>query len=126
HITQVLPLGGITNFERVDAFDAYNELSTSKEKDWLAPNVLKAAQMNYRNKHDEHNIGSIGCYISHMRAWRMIVDKDLPFALICEDDITMQPCTNQKLNYVLSSAPKDWSIIVVGPYGVQAKHKNRI
>ncbi len=35
--------------------------------------------------------GEIGCFLSHRATWDMIVAQDLPFALVCEDDIEIDP-----------------------------------
>src|SRR4028118_895868 len=31
--------------------------------------------------------GASGCALSHLKAYRMVLDQDLPHALICEDDV---------------------------------------
>lgn len=35
--------------------------------------------------------GEVGCFRSHRAAWKKIVSQDLPCALICEDDIEIDP-----------------------------------
>ena len=35
--------------------------------------------------------GEIGCYLSHRLAWQRIIDKELDWALILEDDVELQP-----------------------------------
>lgn len=37
----------------------------------------------------EMSSGEIGCYLSHMNIYQEVVDKNLPYALIFEDDITI-------------------------------------
>lgn len=36
------------------------------------------------------SLGEIGCYISHKNIWRHIVEKKIAFAIILEDDLTIQ------------------------------------
>ena len=33
--------------------------------------------------------GEVGCFLSHRRAWKLIVEKDLPYALVLEDDVVI-------------------------------------
>lgn len=37
------------------------------------------------------NIGEVGCYLSHRKAWQKIVDEQLDFAIILEDDFSINP-----------------------------------
>ena len=36
--------------------------------------------------------GMLGCFESHLRAWRLVKDRKLQMALILEDDVRLQPC----------------------------------
>lgn len=42
-----------------------------------------------RSYYKELNPGEIGCYLSHRKAWQKIVDENLPFAVILEDDFSL-------------------------------------
>ncbi len=35
--------------------------------------------------------GEVGCFLSHRRAWQMIIDQGLDYALIVEDDLAVDP-----------------------------------
>ncbi len=37
------------------------------------------------------NPAEVGCFLSHRRCWEMIADGDAPYALIAEDDMTVDP-----------------------------------
>ncbi|MDO6677990.1 glycosyltransferase family 25 protein [Shewanella sp. 4_MG-2023] len=37
------------------------------------------------------NVGEIGCYLSHVNCWNMMLDQQLDFALILEDDSILSP-----------------------------------
>ncbi len=65
-------------FERVEAFDARNEMIEGKVA-WA-----KAYIYNFLKRPP---IGHIGVYASHRRAWQLIVDRNLPQALVMEDDL---------------------------------------
>ena len=38
--------------------------------------------------------GAVGCAISHSRCWEYIIENDLPYAMICEDDIEIVDIDN--------------------------------
>jgi len=38
--------------------------------------------------------GAVGCAISHCRCWNYIIENDLPYAMICEDDIEIVDIDN--------------------------------
>jgi len=39
----------------------------------------------------EITVGEIGCFLSHRKAWRMIVDRGLSAGLVIEDDVEIDP-----------------------------------
>ena len=47
-------------------------------------------KLNAKKYRRELPCGEIGCYMSHIKAWRMIVDRGLSCAIILEDDITIE------------------------------------
>ncbi len=56
------------------------------------------------------NDGEIGCYMSHIRCWEQIVEQELDFALVLEDDAIL---TDNIIKYVEKLAPScaDWDYI---------------
>ena len=60
------------------------------------------------NKLVSHKLkrGEIGCYDSHLRLWKMLVQKEIPMAIICEDDVNLSGNAQQSqyLNTLLSEA----------------------
>jgi hypothetical protein len=50
--------------------------------------------------------GEIGCYDSHLRLWKMLVENEIPMAIICEDDVNLSGNAQQSqyLNTLLSEA----------------------
>ena len=43
-------------------------------------------QLGRRSYYKKLNVGEIGCYLSHRKAWQKILDEQLEFAAILEDD----------------------------------------
>jgi len=63
--------------------------------------------------------GQVGCYESHCRMWKKIVDDNLPYALILEDDadIVYSQETVSRLEEVLSELKTiSWDIVYIGNF----------
>lgn len=56
-------------------------------------------------------LGEVGCYASHLMAWKHIVESDLPYALVLEDDASVDLDFANVLDEVLASAPEGWDFI---------------
>lgn len=104
----------ISNYERFPAFDGSKLTPSSIEYKLLAPGVYDEATAPSRKTHRSHSLGSIGCYLSHMGCWKIVVDRNLPFVLICEDDIKIDKPINDSIELLLDEAPSGWDIIHVG------------
>ena len=55
--------------------------------------------------------GEVGCYLSHVKVWNMLVEQNLSKVLICEDDIVLRPDANEIADSFFSEVPDDWDII---------------
>lgn len=55
--------------------------------------------------------GTIGCSLSHLRAWKEFLKSDNEFALICEDDITFNPQELMNAINQLIAKKNLWNII---------------
>ncbi|MBL6734509.1 MAG: glycosyltransferase family 25 protein [Shewanellaceae bacterium] len=54
--------------------------------------------------------GEIGCYLSHIQCWQQLIEQDLDFALILEDDALLPDNLHLYLTQA-SHYPKDWDYI---------------
>ena len=52
-------------------------------------------------------LGHVGCCLSHLAAYRRIVDRELPAALVLEDDAALRPRVRDLLRHGLDSAEFD-------------------
>lgn len=52
-------------------------------------------ELNKKNYRRPLGLGEIGCYISHIKAWKAIIDRGLSCALILEDDIVIDESLGQ-------------------------------
>lgn len=74
------------------------------------------AETNSKKYYKEMSVGEVGCYLSHIRLWEKIVEEDLDFALILEDDLTVEP----EIKHVIEAIQQlqDWDYIkLAGPKG---------
>ena len=51
-------------------------------------------EKNFKNDAILPTWGAVGCAISHCRCWEYIIEQDLPYAMICEDDIEIVDIAN--------------------------------
>ena len=72
---------------------------------------LSASELSkYGNKLSN---SEIGCYLSHLQALRAIIDQDLPYAVILEDDVTLTDWF-PKLDVIIRSLPNTFDICWIG------------
>ena len=64
-------------------------------------------------KHVCHK-GVMGCYSSHRKLWRRIIDEDLEMAMILEDDARFTDEAPTILKKVLDELPQDFDILYLG------------
>jgi glycosyl transferase family 25 len=60
-------------------------LSEQELKEWYD------SERNAKQHHRPQTLGEIGCYISHYRVWQKVVDEQIPFCIVLEDDLTIEP-----------------------------------
>ena len=65
----------------------------------------------------------LGCYLSHLSAIQMIVDEDLPSALILEDDVNLGDDTPEVLAEI-AALRKPWEMIRLA--GLRARRSRRV
>jgi GR25 family glycosyltransferase involved in LPS biosynthesis len=58
--------------------------------------------------------GEKGCFISHFRIFKDIVNKNMPFAVIFEDDGILCENFKDKINNIINEIPKDFQILYFG------------
>ena len=64
--------------------------------------------------------GLKGCGVSHMRVWQKIVDEDIPYALVLEDDAIPVDGFQEKFNKSMDSVPHDWDVLYLFCLGTVA------
>ena len=74
--------------------------------------------MHVTHEHCKLNIhAAIGCYLSHRKCWQQVINQDLPFALVLEDDAQATHYANDLLaSYESCPLPVDWLKLHVHRY----------
>ena len=83
--------------ERIDAVDGSKPLPPE-----LAP--------HFSDKH-VMDVGALGCYASHIKAWQQIVNENVPVALVLEDDAILARNLASILSEVVAALPKGWDMV---------------
>ena len=83
------------------------------------------AKGNARKYYKEMSVGEIGCYLSHIQLWKRIIEENLDFAVILEDDLTVKPEIASLINAI--ARLKNWDYIkLAGPKGKKVIDKQPI
>lgn len=61
---------------------------TINRKRWIERGILRNETLRR---------GQLGCYDSHRRIWKNIIDKQIPYAVVLEDDVDLQPKRHNKI-----------------------------
>lgn len=65
--------------------------------------------------------GAVGCFLSHMRVWRAVVERGLPAALVLEDDVAFRPGGVDLIGRALAEAPAGWHVVLAGCFTCQGE-----
>lgn len=93
-------------FHRIEGVDGAN-LSYQRMKHLLAP--------TFSQYYKVITAGEIGCYLSHIKCWQHIVDNNLPYAVILEDDFSILGEVNSLNDYV-QAIKEPWDCIKLMEY----------
>ena len=72
-----------------------------------------SAKLNRRTFHLPMTAGEIGCYLSHRRAWQRVLDHDLDYAVILEDDVILGDDFSHALQ-VIPGITEPWDMLKLG------------
>ena len=68
----------------------------------------------FRSKHYQLTRGAIGCYLSHVKVWKDVVEKGHKNALIFEDDVTLPENMYERMMNSMRGVPDDWDVLLFG------------
>ena len=97
---------GITNFELIDAVDGLDlDVAGMRQRKEVLP-----------TKHGDISPGEIGCYLSHVVAWRRALADGMHTVCICEDDGAWQPAAGRIMARAFDGVPDDWEVLYLHSY----------
>ena len=105
HVRAQLDAHGLT-FHRLAATDA-RTLSVAER------NHFYSESLNRARYHKPLSTGEIACYISHIRAWQLVMAGPWDYAVILEDDVRLGANFTHTLAQI-SRLPSDWDVIKLG------------
>lgn len=95
-------------FERIPAIDG-TKLTNEEIK------AHYSSQSNRKQYYRNLGYGEIGCFLSHRLAWQKIVDQQLPYAIILEDDFQLVGELSAVFN-TIESLRFDWQLLKLAAY----------
>ena len=90
--------------ERIDAIDTRKDLSVVDDFGLKIDPVGIFYKLYF-----SQSAGAAGCFLSHYSSWKKIIDEDLDFALIVEDDIVI----SDLVNYLMTNPDIDKSLDLI-------------
>lgn len=57
--------------------------------------------------------GEVGCYASHLVIAKVIVERELPYGIILEDDVLLEPCFENVCRAAIERAPDGWGYLLL-------------
>jgi glycosyltransferase involved in cell wall biosynthesis len=104
NLFSILPDEIKNSLERIDAIDTRKDLSA------VDAFGLKIDPVGIFYKlYFSQSAGAAGCFLSHYSAWKKIIDEDLDFALIVEDDIVI----SDLVNYLITNPDIDEALDLI-------------
>jgi GR25 family glycosyltransferase involved in LPS biosynthesis len=81
----------------------------------IAKGELKQIETTgFRSKHYQLTRGAIGCYLSHVKVWKDIIESNQKHGLIFDDDVKLPLNINTRITKSMQHVPDDWDIILFG------------
>jgi GR25 family glycosyltransferase involved in LPS biosynthesis len=93
----------IKNVNIIYGFDAKQVVNEIPEEQFLYKDIIR---LTYP--------GAIGCFISHLRIFKMVIENNYPGAIIFEDDANFTTDFDKKLKRVIRQLPRDYHIAYIG------------
>jgi glycosyl transferase family 25 len=105
------------SFKKYNVFSAVvgNKLNLIE---YVTPNsyeqILEIEKTLKRKHHYDLTRGAVGCYLSHLSIYKKIIETNIDYAIVFEDDSIMATDFYSRLQYGLSKIPDDWDILLLG------------
>ena len=115
----------LTPFEVVEAVDA-RTLTWDSVSSFVTIRALKKSQraesmrvptVDHREQtlSDHLTLGAVACAMSHRKTWHLVVERALPYAVICEDDLDGAAMGfSDRMRAALDTLPANWTLAYIG------------
>ena len=116
HFESQLVNAGLGNiYERVSAIvGADLDFEDIPLTDESRRRLIKSEAAGVRTRDEDLTLGAVGCYLSHLKVWELIVEKNIDYALVFEDDVMLPSYTAERVVNYLRTLPEDWDIVYFG------------
>ena len=91
-------------FERIDAFDGKSLSDEFVEE-------VSPAHIVSKSYHRSLSKAEVACSLSHKKAWQRVIDDDLDFGVILEDDVELLDSFSEVLTLLAELPHGDWDFI---------------
>lgn len=100
---------GFTNFKRFTAVDGKNP--DELKYNW---NLLNNPEFAEWDKEFIQYPGKQGCFLSHFNIWKEMIENNIPYSVILEDDVIFHPEWNKLAPIYFGNTPKDFDTLYFG------------
>ena len=120
---------GFTNYQRVNAFDTRDLSKVQKYRKFIDDSAFKQLEntniTKLRKYHEELTCGSIGCFLSHLYIYKLMIENNIESAIVCEDDLKINLDKNEFWKFINSlEIPDDTDMYLID--GCSAENKQII
>lgn len=121
------PLFNIIFFDAIDTRDEkwknYKHIMNERSSEMLSYNVYRG----FRNFHHELTPGAVGCFLSHLNLCQYIVNNQLKYNLVLEDDSQpLIPDFKDFLKMIFKDVPEDADIVLFHYIIPYSRKKNKV
>ena len=108
------------NEDRLQNFTLSYSSSGLKGEPFIRVKAIYGKDINYGSYISENaelkmTPGMVGCFLSHLQTYDMILNGNKDYALIFEDDANItEPLDTNVVSNIFDSVPSDWDIILLG------------
>lgn len=96
----------------------------------VAPDALAKLRMaqktGTRKAHPDLTPGAVGCYLSHLELWKTIAASGAAWAIVFEDDASIEPNLGFEITQAMNDLPPDWDLCLFGYVGNGVPVTNRL
>jgi len=117
------------NYEIVNAIDKKNLIANALFSNKILGDIgYNNLFLPIRYNHYEfNNLGAVGCYLSHIKIWYKILNDNVKYGIVYEDDVLFNnKITSDSIMESINNLPDDWDILLLNKNKVKMHKVNNI